>query len=145
MNYLHPSWCLLRCALAFALFASLGCSSGTSLHKVAGKISVDGSPLAKGSVRFVPDKNKGNSGEAEPVGQIAADGTYTLVTNGKTGAPLGWYKVSIDVTEAGDSSHPRYVKSLINPRFHSPETSQLSIEVVASPATGAYDLNVSAH
>jgi hypothetical protein len=137
--------CLRQSVPAFALVLSLvaGCNSaGGTLHKVSGKVTVDGSPLTTGNVRFVPDKARGNTATAEPVGQVGADGTYTLSTNGKAGAPAGWYKVTVDATEVPESSKPFSGKTLVARKYNAPESSGLSVEVVSSPKPGAYDLQV---
>ena len=144
MYHVYLRWPATYCALAIVMLGNLGCGSGSNLQKVSGKVTVDGTPLAKGSVRFIPDKTRGNTAGVEPVAQIAADGTYTLATNGKSGAPLGWYKVSLDATEVADSARAKQAKLLISPRFHSPETTPLSVEVISSPEAGAYDLKASA-
>jgi hypothetical protein len=130
-------------ALALGLFLVAGCDGG-GLQTVKGKVTVDGAPLTSGSVRFVPDAAKGNKSKDEPAGEIGSDGTYTLSTNGKPGAPPGWYKVTVNATSVPDSSNPFGGKALVAPRFNSPESSQLSVEVVSSPKAGAYDLTVSA-
>ena len=130
-------------ALALGLFLVAGCDGG-SFHKVSGKVTVDGAALTTGSVRFVPDAAKGNKSTAEPVAQVGTDGTYSLTTNGKPGAPAGWYKVTVNATELPESSNPFGGKALVAPRFNVPESSQLSVEVSSSPKAGAYDLTVSA-
>ena len=130
-------------ALALVLILVAGCDGG-GLQTVKGKVTVDGSPLTTGSVRFVPDTAKGNKATAEPAGEIGSDGTYALSTNGQPGAPPGWYKVTVNATTVPDSSNPYGGKALVAPRFNAPETSGLSVEVVSSPKAGAYDLTVSA-
>src|SRR5687767_13348261 len=84
-------------ALALGLFLVAGCDGG-GLPPVKGKVTVDGAALTSGSVRFVPDTTKGNKATTEPAGEIGSDGTYTLHTNGKPGAPAGWYKVTVSAT-----------------------------------------------
>ena len=128
-------------ALALCLFLTAGCNSG-GLHKVSGKVLVDGNPLTTGSVRVVPDTTRGNKAAAEPVGQIGSDGTYTLSTNGQPGAPPGWYTVTVNATEVPESSRPNSGKALVARKFNNPATSGLAVEVVPSPAAGAYDLKV---
>lgn len=138
-----------RCArvlLLLALLAPTGCGTDGvgSLHKVSGRVTVNGSPLTLGSVRFVPDKARGNTTPTEPVGVIQPDGTYTLGTNGKPGAPAGWYRVTVTAAEQADSSRPFAGKVHVAPKFNVPEKSGLSVEVVAKPGPGAYDLQVTA-
>jgi hypothetical protein len=124
--------------------APTGCDSDGlgSLQKVTGKVTVDGNPLTLGSVRFVPDKTKGNTSPTESVGEIKSDGTYTLTTNGKTGVPAGWYKVTVTAAEPVDSSKPFSGKVLVAPKYNVPETSGIDKEVKSSAAAGAYDIAV---
>ena len=134
---------LALCSLALVPLAGCGGESLT-LVSVKGKVLVDGQPLTKGSVRFVPDKAKGNTTGVEPVGTIGADGGYELTTNGKPGAPPGGYLVSVSSGEIPDSTKPLATKTAVASRFSQPDTSKLTVEVVATPAAGAYDLKVSA-
>ncbi len=133
----------LAAVLGAALVAGCG-GDGPKLLPVKGNVTADGQALSKGSVRFVPDAAKGNAGKHEPAGEIGADGSYTLSTSGKAGAPAGWYKVSVISTDPPDSSKPLDVKSYVGKKFNDPQTSPLIVEVVASPAAGAYDLKASA-
>src|SRR5436190_1365195 len=70
--------------LLFAVAILLaGCGGGSGdLKSVSGKVTVDGRPLTKGAVRFVPDTSKGSTAKFEPVGEIGSDGSYTLSTQG---------------------------------------------------------------
>jgi hypothetical protein len=123
------------------LLTLAGCG-GDSAVTVEGKVLCDGKAVAKGTVRFVPDKGKGNTSGQEPTGQIGADGSYSLSTTTGKGAALGWYKVSVVSQEIPDSSKPNALKSYIALRYADPEKSGLSVEVVRTPASGAYDLKV---
>jgi hypothetical protein len=124
-----------------SLTAALAGCGGGGLASVEGKVTADGKALTKGSVRFVPDKAKGNNSTAEPTGEIGSDGSYTLMTQGKSGAAPGWYKVSVTSQEIPDSSKVNApVQSYVAAKFNDPEKSGLSVEVVASPPAGAYDL-----
>ena len=123
-----------------------GCGSDPmNAATVRGKVTVDNQPLTKGSVRFVPDKTKGNTSPAEPIGLISESGQYELSTNGKAGAPLGWYKVAVVAADMPDSTKVNAVpKSYVGMKFNDPEFSGLSVEVVSSAKDGAYDLKVTA-
>ncbi|HEX3149225.1 MAG TPA: hypothetical protein VHR66_14220 [Gemmataceae bacterium] len=139
------TWRLIAPLAVLLLLSPSGCDSGSgSLHKVSGKVTVDGAPLTTGTVRFVPDKDKGNKATTEPTGQIGTDGTYSLMTDGKSGAPAGWYKVTISASEVPESSKPFSGKSLVAAKFNDPAASGLAVEVVSSPKAGAYDLQATA-
>ncbi len=76
--------------LLVALWMLAGCGdSAPALVPVTGKVTLDGSPLTKGSIRFQPDKDKGNTFGSECIGEVGADGIYKLTTVGKDGAPAG--------------------------------------------------------
>jgi len=118
-----------------------GCGGDGSVS-VSGTVLIDGKPATKGSVRFVPDKGKGNTFGQEPAGMIGTDGKYTLSTPTGGGAPLGWYKVVVVSQDLPDSAKPNVTKSYVAAKFGNPDSSGLSVEVVRSAPTGAYDLKV---
>ena len=130
-------WGLLSAGLA-------GCGAGgETLTPVAGKVTVGGAPLTAGAVTFHPDADKGNKTQHIPVGNLDAQGNYTMMSAATPGAPLGWYKVSVSAQQPIDPQNPYAPpKHLINPKFSDPGTSGLTVEVVASPAPGAYDFQV---
>jgi hypothetical protein len=144
---------LLILASVWAISLSAGCdSSGVGqTYAVAGAVTLDGRPVLaeSGMVMFVPDAARGNGSPFEPAGSIDDDGSYTLMTKGKSGAPPGWYKVVVTAI----SEPPQHAKgperkrpvgrSLAPAKYGSAKTTDLAIEVVASPATGAYDLKLS--
>jgi hypothetical protein len=76
------------------------------------------------------------------MGRIGPDGRYELTTNGVTksetgkGAPLGWYKVTLLTTLPGAPD------ITVNPKYTDPAKTPLSIEVVANPEPGHYDLKL---
>lgn len=118
-----------------------GCGGGENLQSVSGVVTCDGTPLTQGSVRFVPDTSKGNTAKTEPAGTIGSDGKYSVLTDGKSGAPAGWYKVSVASGIIPESSNPNVNKAPFAAKYSNPETSGLSVEVKAG---GSYDLKVSA-
>lgn len=137
-------------ALAAAL-ALCGCGDDGvgKTHPVAGKVLLGGTAIKvkSGYVMFKPDAQKGNPTKFEPTGQIDPDGSYVLYTKTRRGAPPGWYKVV--VTAAGDPPAPAkggksrpLPGSLVPAKYGQEKTTPLSVEVVASPDAGAYDLNV---
>ena len=132
------SFRLLLLCLALA-----GCDSAAKVVPVQGKVLLNATPLASGSLVFKPDAAKGNNSTYQPASDISTDGTYTLYTREKPGAPAGWYKVGV-VAEGPASATDPYAPrtSLIAQKYNDPETSGLAIEVVANPAPGAYDLKL---
>jgi hypothetical protein len=122
------------------LLPLLGCGSsgGGKLLPVSGKVTLKGSPLTGGHIAFHPDLDKGNKGKGVPTGSIGADGTYKLSTEGKAGAPAGWYKISVATNFPGMEGTP----VPINSKYNSPTTSGLTCEVVPNAAAGAYDLQL---
>lgn len=133
-----------RAVLGLASFcvltASLGCGSSgkDKLFPVSGKVTLGGSPLTAGQVAFHPDLEKGNKSKGVASGAIGSDGSYTLSTDGKPGAPVGPYKVTVSTNFPGVSGTP----VPINAKYNNPNGSGLDREVVPNPASGAYDLQV---
>jgi hypothetical protein len=140
-------------ALSLAIGAS-GCADSSGVGQtfaVSGKATLNDTPLTAKStvIVFKPDASRGNTSSFEPTGTVDADGTYTLKTLGKIGAPPGWYKVVVTAREEAEPLHPKgpkqhrpVAKSLLPAKYGQAETSGLSIEVVEKPAPGAYDLKL---
>jgi hypothetical protein len=122
----------------------VGCGSGgEKFTPVAGKVTVGGAPLTSGAVTFQPDSDKGNTTPHIPVGNLDAQGSYTLMSAATPGAPPGWYKVTVTAQQPIDPANPYAPpKYLINPKYSDASTSGLAVEVVAKPAPGAYDFQV---
>jgi hypothetical protein len=77
-------WCALLCLfLALDVLVASGCGSNT--RNIRGKITLDGEPVAKGSINFIPKDGKGAT-----AGGIITDGTYTA-----DGVSLGTMRVEI--------------------------------------------------
>ena len=129
------------CLLALVAMAG-GCGSDR-LVPVKGKVTVDGAPLTTGSLVFKPDAAKGNASKFDSSSEISADGSYSLYTRQKEGAPPGWYKVSVVAQGPANPADPYSAqKSLIAERYNNPEASGLEVEVTASPPAGGYDLKL---
>jgi hypothetical protein len=148
---------LRRLLPGLALFLPLlllGCGDTSGVgptYPVSGKITFNGEPLnaENTSVLFKPDSARGNTSPFEPAGTVDKDGSYALVTKGKEGAPPGWYKVVVTAFD-GSPKHPggpthakrAVARSLLPARYGQAQTTTLSVEVVANPARGAYDLKL---
>ncbi|QDT68559.1 hypothetical protein MalM25_14820 [Planctomycetes bacterium MalM25] len=113
------------------LVGSLGCDSSPPLAPVQGVVTYNGEPLEFGYVMFQPPKGQ------PAQGQIAADGTFTLATEGHgPGAFLGQHRVSVYCYEghrpgAVDPNNPNQSlgASLIPPGYSRGGMSGLSAEV----------------
>jgi hypothetical protein len=130
-----------------------GCSGDSGVGKtfpVAGKITLDDEPLTAQStvVLFQPDASRGNESPFDAAGTVDETGTYKLTTRGKSGAAPGWYKVVVTArsssTEHAKSPHGNRPapRSLLPEKYGLASTSGLAVEVVESPAPGAYDLRL---
>jgi len=141
-----PRLPVILCGSA-VLWAGLGCADRSGVGKtvpVTGTVYLGDRPLTTGSVSFRPDASKGNTSTGEPSGDIGPDGTYKLSTNGKPGAPPGWYKVIVAADVPSNPNDPYSMpKSIINAKYADANTTDLSIPVVENPSPGAYDLKVS--
>jgi hypothetical protein len=132
------------CALlsALVLFAA-GCG-GTKLVPVEGKVMMGNQPLTKGEVSYHPDVEGGNTQKYPdlPRGKIGADGTYTLSTSGKPGAPAGKYKVTVNPSAGEAPADYSIPKDVIEKSSTLPTTTTLRKEVKADAPAGHYDVTV---
>ena len=117
-----------------ALLACVGC--GEKRAEVSGKVTVDGKPLNSKliTILFAPDKD--NPIKKIPAAAVDDNGNYTMMTGATGGVPLGWYRVHVH----WDSKNARGQPCPVHPRFLEAGLTTLSIEVVANPQPGAYDL-----
>jgi hypothetical protein len=116
----------LALALTWGLLA--GCGGGDSGElptvRVSGTLSVDGKPVSKGTVHFVPANGR-------PATGIVEDGKFTLSTYKEgDGVVAGQNRISVEVvqevpTKDGDTT----AKSLIPAKFTNPDTSGLQLDV----------------
>jgi hypothetical protein len=117
-----------------ALLACVGC--GEKRAEVSGKVTVDGKPLNSKliTILFAPDKD--NPIKKIPAAAVDENGNYTMMTGATGGVPLGWYRVHVH----WDSKNAQGQRCPVHPRFLEAGLTTLSIEVVANPQPGAYDL-----
>ena len=161
-----PTGLLVRSGFFVALSIALpiligctGCTSSKSLGKpvpVKGKVTYNGKPAPAGCIITFFHSERNFPASA----QIAADGTYTLLFNGKPEVPVGDYKVSVTsppaAEAAADPSNPEVYKAMmmgqgiskgggqkaatIPKKYATPETSGLTFTVVEEPTT--YDVDM---
>lgn len=142
----------VRACLALSLVCAAGCGSGLRLVPVKGTVTLDGRPLARKTLMFVPDgETPGHGGGAN----TQADGTYALIasvpggTKDELGVCPGRYRVivfepAIPITQTlepqqGDEPAPAIGidfssrKTDIPAAYSAAETTPLLLEV---PETG---------
>ena len=142
------SWLLL---LPCVLFGCSPAEKVETFYAVSGQVTVDGKPLTGAKIQTVSFMPEDPKQVHLPTADIDANGRYEMLTIGKKGAPLGKYKVLVWATnDPAASENPwgpdgklRKVEYLIDPKYTSKETTDLLIEVTATPAAGQYDLKLS--
>lgn len=113
---------LLFCSLA------LGCGKTGEFETapVTGTVTLNGTPLSKGTVTFIPEHGKMATGSIQP------DGTFSLSTYAAgDGAIVGKCRAAVTVLAgAGEANEdkPRQ-KSPVPGKYAAPETSGLEYEV----------------
>jgi hypothetical protein len=82
----------LHSLLILVLVAFIGCSDGRPKRvAVSGKVLIDGKPVTRGEVKFVPEHGR------PAFGNIGPDGSFTLSCyNDADGALLGKHRVQVD-------------------------------------------------
>ena len=89
---------------------------------------------------FNPDSSKGNTHVVSCVGRLDGQGHFDLRTiavrgsEGGSGAPLGWYRVTLVTGLPGDPE----IK--VKPIYLDANKSPIALEVVENPEPGRYDL-----
>ena len=125
---------LIAILLPLYLLAVAGCggSKQAETRKISGTVTLDGRPLAKGYVLFVPDRGRAAKG------QIQSDGGYTLGTYGSAdGAMLGTHRVAVICREEAPPIKDKDLgieilrpgRSLIPEHYGDTATSGLTFEV----------------
>ncbi len=99
-----------------------------------------------GNVYYQPDESKGNKSTKVINGHIQSDGTYKLVTVTESGAldgaPVGWYKVTVNVGPPTTEEQRTMKVEPYNESFKRPKTTKLIIEVKEGAKADAYDLKL---
>jgi hypothetical protein len=131
-------------ALVCAILTSCGAKEeNLTLLPVSGTVTVDGKTLPMGTVYYQPDESKGNKSTKGISGHIQEDGSYKLITvtsgGNKEGAPVGWYKVTVNVGPPTTEEQKNLKVPTISETYKRPKTTTLLIEVKQG---GSYDLKL---
>ncbi len=139
-------------ALLSLFFLGCGSPAKPALYPVAGKVLVGEKPVPSGMVQFRADAGRGNTTMEVPTGTIEPDGTFSLYTAGRPGAPAGWYRVLVlaDNFATGDPPKspewPRlpkdYPKPFVSVRYLYFHETDVIVEVVPEPREDAYVLRL---
>jgi hypothetical protein len=139
-RWFHVRFAVFLVAVVGSLW---GCAPQEALVPVTGKVMVDGKAMTTGNLSFRPDKAGGNASLSEPHAEIGADGTYTVITDKRKGAPVGKFFVLITADEGIDPKNPSATpKSLLDRKYADPSNPILKVEVTATPKDGQYDFDL---
>lgn len=120
---------LVACLVLAAL---PGCSETLPLAPVAGQVTLDGQPLPRGTVQFVPQQPVVPGPPA--VGTINETGRYELTTAGSRGALAGMHRVCVIARQAPRDANDANPPSLVPERYNRTETSAITVEVKSGTA-----------
>jgi len=127
----------LRCCFAlvvcvFALVVIVGCNQGPQRVPVSGKVVIDGVPLAKGTIRFVPKSGRPASS------LIAADGSFRVAMKSlsagggeEIGLVPGSYRIAVLATEALGETEDAEIRWLVPRHYGNFRTSGLETDIQA--------------
>jgi hypothetical protein len=124
------------------LVAGCGKSDPRPRFTVQGKVTLDGQPLTGGAVYFFPildpDQELPASASVASIGELGDDGSFKLSTAGKSGAPVGKYRVRLGPGDKSDMKQWAQV-----PGRYTQSNSPLMVEVVENKPEGGYDIQLS--
>ena len=129
---------LASLVLFVLLFAGCG-PAAVKLVPVTGKVTIQGTPLPWGTITLYPDATKGNKSTLQSFGNVAADGTYSISTDGKPGAPVGAYAVTISAAKPSTPGEYKPTEWAASPDYLDRSKSGLTLNVVESAPANAYD------
>lgn len=128
--------------LAAGLFVTLAvicvsCSKSETLHAVRGQVKYKGEPAKGAKVTFF---REGATNQDFPLAVAEADGSFTLMTGGKPGAPAGNYTVTVvwpEIKEPKKGSKQINMGGFesddapdrLNGAYASPQKSPLKVEI----------------
>ena len=124
-------------AMMLATFL-LGCGGDhPEVGSVKGKVTLDGSPLAKARVMFQPSPGRASSGTTDDQGSYSLD-----YLDGVKGAIIGQHKVIIRTEIPGEDGQPPIQKEVLAKRYH--DQTVLTAEVKAGSNTHDFTLESAA-
>lgn len=119
--------------ICLTVLASVSCSSSSSLSPVRGKVIYQNQPLSGALVTFHP-KGESNLKTIPSTGLTDNEGTFTLTTGDKGGAPPGEYVITIICSEdvkgkKAISTGPVETKDRLNGAYADKNSSKIFVTV----------------
>ncbi|MFM9965541.1 MAG: hypothetical protein ACKV2Q_30515 [Planctomycetaceae bacterium] len=131
-----PCWTAFAGGVLTLFMASgfAGCSAENTLGRqaVKGSVTLDGQPLASGSIRFEPQNVSGIKVSA---GAVIHNGQFVILED--QGLPKGSYKVSISSPEGGNQEPSMPAPNVPPPRERIPEKYNINTTLTVEIPTGA--------
>jgi len=129
--------------ILFVFIALQGCGGGERYASVTGKVTLDGKPLAKVGVTFVPiDKPGSDLAGLTASGATDENGQYSLRTyvqgSFRDGALVGKHKVIITQRETWGEGDRSFSREKLPKRYN--DTSELTADVVAGSNQKDFEL-----
>ena len=110
-----------------ALMLSTASGCGGHGASVSGKVTLNGTPLSRGTVSFFP-----TSGGAAATGTVQTDGNYMITTGRDEGLKPGDYVATVFANEAIPDGGPEIVPKVLTPEIYGDKsTSPLKFTVAA--------------
>jgi hypothetical protein len=109
-------WSLFLCVALLA-----GCDDRPTRVPVSGIVTIDGQPLNRGNIKFVPKEGRPSAGT------IGSDGRFTLTCyDGSDGALLGSHRVQVASNRIISDSK---IEWFAPPKYADFRTSEISVDV----------------
>ena len=119
--------------LLLVLAVLVGCDDRPTRVRVSGVVTIDGQPLDRGNIKFVPKNGRPSAGTIGP------DGRFTLTCyDGNDGALLGTHRVQVAANRIISDSK---IEWFAPPKYADFRTSEISVEVTAPVDDVKIELN----
>lgn len=127
--------------LFFGLMAFVGCArKDSTIVSVEGRVTLDGEPVVRYSVKFDPADDTPGSGS---IGGTDSDGRYTLLdVRGQPGAHIGTYRVSFYPLTGASADNPASVVASRSSSLPEIYISPLATPVVAVVPEGGATIDI---
>ena len=111
----------MRLLILLCLAVLAGCDDRPTRVPVSGIVTIDGQPLNRGNIKFVPKEGRPSAGT------IGSDGRFTLTCyDGNDGALLGTHRVQVAANRIISDSK---IEWFAPPKYADFRTSEISVDV----------------